>query len=116
MADTTDKNKDIISLLKEYIATRVELTKLSVIERLVVIGSALITDSFVAIMLVLTFLFGSLTLAFFLSEVLHSFAAGFGLVTLFYLLLALIVNFTKQKYVEKYLHDFMVKRIFRDKK
>jgi hypothetical protein len=116
MPETQDKNQDIIALLKEYIATRVELTRLSVIERVVVVAAALITDTFVVIMLTLTFLFGSLTLGFYLSEVLDSYAGGFGLLTLFYLLLALIVLFTKDKYVEKYLHGFMVKRIFKDKK
>jgi len=112
----TEKNHDIISLLKEYTATRVELAKLSVIERAVVIGAGILTDSFVVIMLVLTFLFGSLTLGFYLSELLDSFAAGFGIVTLFYLLLALIVHFTKKSFIEKRLHDFMVKSIFKDKK
>jgi hypothetical protein len=116
MSQLKDKNQDIISLMKEYIATRVELTKLSVIDRIVVISAALITDTFVAIMLVLTFLFGSLTLGFYLSELLDSYAGGFGLVTLFYLLLGLVVYFTKDKYVEKFLHNFMVKRIFKEKK
>ena len=116
MSDTQDKNQDIIALLKEYIATRVELTKLSVIERTVVIAAAFLTDTFVVIMLLLTFLFGSLTLGFYLSELLDSYAGGFGLLTLFYLLLALIMYFTKDKFVEKYLHNFMVKRVFKDKK
>lgn len=112
----TDKNQDILALLKEYIATRVELTKLTVIERLVVVAATLLTDSFVVIMLVLTFLFGSITLGFYLSELVDSYAGGFGLVTLFYLLLAVITLLTKDKYVEKMLHGFMVKRIFKNKK
>lgn len=116
MPENNDKNQDIVALLKEYVATRVELAKLSAIERAVVTGSAFATDVFVVVMLILTFLFGSLTLGFYLSELLDSYAGGFGILTLFYLLLALVMLFTKEKYVEKYLHNFMVKRIFKDKK
>ncbi len=116
MSETQDKKEDIIALIKEYVATRVELAKLSVIDRLVVITAALLTDSFVIIMWVLTFLFGSVTLGFYLSELLRSYAQGFGLVTLLYLLIGLIVYFTKDNYVEKRLHNFIVKRIFKEKK
>lgn len=116
MSETSDKNPDIIALIKEYIATRIELGKLSVMERVVIIVANLITDGFVVITSILAFLFASFTLGFYLSEVLDSYAAGFGIVTLIYLALALIMLFTKEKYVEKYLHNFMVKRMFQDKK
>lgn len=115
---TQDKkvNPDISDILKEYITTRVELTRLTLIERLTVVTANLITDSFVLIMGILTFLFASFTLALYLGEVTGSYALGFGLVTLLYLALALIMYFTKDKFVEKYLHDFMVTRIFNKKK
>jgi hypothetical protein len=103
---------DVLALLKEYISTKAELTRLTIIERLTVVTANLITDSFVLITGLLTFLFASLTLALYLGEVLDSYAAGFGIVALIYLSLALIVLFTKQKLVDNYLQDFMVKRIF----
>jgi hypothetical protein len=106
---------DLLALLKEYIATKVELTRLTVIERLTVVSASLATISFVLIMGILTFLFASFTLALYLGEVLDSYAAGFGIVALFYLSLALIVFFMKGK-LEKSLHDFMVKQIFNKKK
>lgn len=108
--------QDIISLLKEYVTTRTELVRLSVIERLTVVTARLITSAVIVVAGILTFLFASLTLAFYLGEVLHSYAAGFGLVALIYLILALIVAFTKEKYLNKYLQDFMVKIIFKKKK
>lgn len=115
---TEDKKvaPDLLALIKEYVATRVELTRLTVIERLTVVTANLITDSFVLIMGILTFLFGSFTLALYLGEVLESYAAGFGIVTLLYLTLALVMYFIKDKLVESHLHDFMVKRIFNRKK
>ncbi|WP_423146553.1 phage holin family protein [Rubrolithibacter danxiaensis] len=116
MSETPDKNQDIIALIKEYIATRIELGRLSIMERVVMITANLITDTFVLIMSVLAFLFGSFTLGFFLSDLLDSYTKGFGILTLIYLLLALLMVFTKDKLVEKYLHNFMVKRIFQNKK
>ncbi|HEX8378302.1 MAG TPA: phage holin family protein [Pedobacter sp.] len=107
---------DVIALLKEYIATKVELTRLTLLEKVTVVTANLITDSFVLIMGLLTFLFASFTLALYLGERLDSYAAGFGIVALIYLSLALIMFFIKDKLVEKYLHDFMVKRIFNKKK
>ncbi|MBC8053626.1 MAG: phage holin family protein [Sphingobacteriaceae bacterium] len=107
---------DLVALLKEYIATKVELTRLTVIERLTVVTANLITDSFVLIMGILTFLFASFTLALYLGEEFGSYALGFGIVALLYLTLALVMYFIKDKLVEKYLHNFMVKRIFNKKK
>ncbi|HEY0054820.1 MAG TPA: phage holin family protein [Pedobacter sp.] len=107
---------DVIALLKEYIATKVELTRLTLLEKVTVVTANLITDSFVLIMGLLTFLFASFTLALYLGERLDSYAAGFGIVALIYLSLALIMFFIKDKLVEKYLHNFMVKRIFNKKK
>lgn len=107
---------DLLSLLKDYISTRVELTRLSIIERLTVVTANLITDSFVMVMGVLTFLFASFTLALYIGETSGSYALGFGIVTLIYLALALLMYFLKDKLVEKYLHDFMVKRIFNKRK
>ena len=107
---------DLLTLIKEYISTRVELTRLTVIERLTVVTANLITDSFVLIMGILTFLFASLTLALYLGEEFGSYALGFGIVALIYLTLALVMYFIKDRLVEKYLHDFLVKRIFNKKK
>lgn len=118
MPGTQDQKppQDIISLLKDYITTRVELARLTVIERLTVVTAGLITNAFVVVAAMLTFLFASLTLAFYLGEVLGSYAKGFGLVALIYLLLAVIVGLTKERYINKYLQDFMVKIIFKKKK
>lgn len=117
MPETQKKDSpDLLSLLKEHISTRLELTRLTVIERLTVVTANLITDSFVLVMALLTFLFASFTLALYIGESSGSYAMGFGIVALIYLALALLMYFTKDKLVDKYLHDFMVKRIFNKKK
>lgn len=116
--ETQEKQQspDLTALLKEYIATRVELTRLTIIERLTIVTANLITDTFVLVAGILTFLFASFTLALWIGESTGSYAKGFGIVALIYLALALIVFFTKERLVDNYLHDFMVKRIFKKKK
>jgi hypothetical protein len=121
MAETTEekqeqKTPDIFHLLKEYISTRLELTRLTFIEKVTVVASSLITDIFVIVAGILTFLFASFTLALWIGECTGSYACGFGIVTLIYLALALIVLFTKDRLINNYLNDFLVKRIFKRKK
>lgn len=117
MPETQKKDSpDLLSLLKEYISTRLELTRLTIIERLTVVTANLITDSFVLVIGLLTFLFASVTLALYIGEHSGSYAMGFGIVTLIYLALALLIYFIKDSLVEKHLHNFMVKRIFNKKK
>ena len=121
MAETTEekqeqKTPDIFHLLKEDISTRLELTMLTFIEKVTVVASSLVTDIFVIVAGILTFLFASFTLALWIGECTGSYACGFGIVTLIYLALALIVLFTKDRLINNYLNDFLVKRIFKRKK
>ena len=60
----------------------------------------------------LAFLFASFTLALYLSDVLGSYARGFGCVAGIYLLLSIIVYLTKDKYIEKVLINVFIKKYF----
>lgn len=117
MSKTEEENKqDVVDLIKEYIATKIELGRLTILERLIVIVASLLTDGFILVTGLLTFLFGSVALGCYFGELFNSYAKGFGLMTLIYLVLALTMFFIKDKFVDKYLHNFMVKRIFQNKK
>jgi len=60
----------------------------------------------------LAFLFGSVTLGLYLGEVLNSYAGGFGCVSLLYILIAVIVYFTKDKYIEKAIINIAIRKYF----
>lgn len=110
-----NKEKDIEALLsdaKEYIDTRVEYTRLSVLEKASKIFADLITNAVVMICFILAFLFGTFTLALFLSAQLGSYTKGFGCVALIYLVLATIIYFAKEKYIEKRLINMMIRKYF----
>ncbi|WP_133779122.1 phage holin family protein [Pedobacter nutrimenti] len=113
MQENKEKNiEDIISDAKGYIDNRIEYTKLYMVEKVSRTFADLVTTTTVIICFVLAFLFGTVTLALFLSDVLGSYTRGFGCVSLIYILLAVIVYFTKDKYIEKAIVNFSIRKFF----
>lgn len=113
MEENKEKDlEEIFSDAREYIDTRIEYTKLSAVEKGSKIFADLITSGAVVVSFILAFLFASFTLALYLSEVLGSYARGFGCVAGIYLLLSVIVYLTKDKYIEKILVNLFIKRYF----
>lgn len=113
MEENKEKDlEDIFLDAKEYIDTRIEYAKLSAVEKGSKIFADLITNAAVVVSFILAFLFASLTLALYLSEVLGSYAKGFGCTALIYLFISVIVYLTKDKYIEKVLVNMFIKRYF----
>ncbi|TDG37594.1 phage holin family protein [Pedobacter changchengzhani] len=110
-----NKEKDIEDLVEDakgYLATRVEYTRLYLVEQISKVFADLVTNLVVVVCFVLAFLFGTVTLALYLSEVLGSNARGFGCVSLLYIILAIVVYFTKDKYIEKAIINSTIRRYF----
>ncbi|RZL18817.1 MAG: phage holin family protein [Pedobacter sp.] len=113
MQENKEKSiEDLYEDAKSYLDTKVEYTRLYLVEKVSKIFADVITNALVIICFVLAFLFATLTLALFLSDLLGSYTQGFGCVALFYLLLALIVYFTKDKFIEKAIINFTIKNYF----
>ncbi|MET3113150.1 hypothetical protein AAKU52_000871 [Pedobacter sp. CG_S7] len=113
MQDNKEKNiEDILSDAKDYIETRIEYARLSMVEKASKIFADLLTSATVMICFMLAFLFGSVTLALFLSDVLGSFSRGFGCVSLIYLIFAIVVYLTKDKYIEKAIVNMAIRKYF----
>lgn len=109
------KEKDLEALIEDaraYVDTRLEYIKLSAVEKVSKIIADLITNAAVIITFVLAFLFASFTLALYLSDVLGSYARGFGCVAGIYLLFSIIVYLTKDKYIEKLLVNLFIRKYF----
>lgn len=110
-----NKEKTIEGLFedaKDYIDTRVEYTRLYLVEKVSKIFADIVTNATVVFCFILAFLFGTVTLALFLSDVLGSHTRGFGCVSVIYILLALIVYYTKEKYIEKAIINFTIRNYF----
>lgn len=113
MQENKEKNiEDLYEDAKSYLDTRVEYTRLYLVEKVSKIFADLVTNAAVIICFILAFLFGTFTLALFLSDVLGSYARGFGCVAVIYILLALIVYYTKEKYIEKAIINFTIRNYF----
>ncbi|MDR6783627.1 phage holin family protein [Pedobacter africanus] len=104
--------EDLFEDAKSYVDTRVEYTRLYLVEKISKIFADVVTNAAVVICFILAFLFGTFTLALFLSDVLGSYARGFGCVAGIYVLLALIVYYTKEKYIEKAIINFTIRNYF----
>lgn len=104
--------EDLYEDARSYLDTRVEYTRLYLVEKISKIFADIVTNAVVAICFILAFLFGTFTLALFLSDLLGSYTRGFGCVALIYVLLALIVYYTKEKYIEKAIINFTIRNYF----
>lgn len=104
--------EDLFEDAKSYVDARVEYTRLYLVEKVSKIFADVVTNAAVVICFILAFLFGTFTLALFLSDVLGSYARGFGCVAGIYVLLALIVYYTKEKYIEKAIINFTIRNYF----
>ncbi|WP_316798727.1 phage holin family protein [Pedobacter frigidisoli] len=113
MQENKEKSiEDIIDDAKGYLDARVEYTRLYLVEKVSKIFADLVTNTTVIVCFILAFLLGSVTLALYLGEVLGSYAGGFGCVSLFYILIAVIVYLTKDKYIEKAIINVAIRKYF----
>jgi hypothetical protein len=113
MQENKDKSiEDLVDDAKGFLEARVEYTRLYLVEKVSKVFADLVTSTVVIVCFILAFLFGSVTLALYLSDLLGSYAGGFGCVSLFYILLALVVYLTKDKYIEKAIINVAIRRYF----
>ncbi|TCD29546.1 phage holin family protein [Pedobacter psychrodurus] len=113
MQENKDKSiEDLVDDAKGFLEARVEYTRLYLVEKVSKVFADLVTSTAVIVCFILAFLFGSVTLALYLSDLLGSYAGGFGCVSLFYILLAIIVYLTKNKYIEKAIINVAIRRYF----
>ncbi|SDG08323.1 Putative Holin-X, holin superfamily III [Pedobacter terrae] len=113
MQENKDKSiEDLVEDAKGFLEARVEYTRLYIVEKASKIFADLVTSTAVIVCFILAFLFGSVTLALYVSDLLGSYAGGFGCVSLFYILLAIIVYLTKDKYIEKAIINVAIRKYF----
>ncbi|MCX2481919.1 phage holin family protein [Pedobacter sp. MR2016-24] len=113
MEEKKEKNfEEIISEAKTYLDTRVEYTRLFFIKRASKLFADIVTTAVVVVCFVLAFLLGTITLALYLASVLNSATAGFGVVALIYLLIAVVVFLAKDKFIEKAIVNFTIRKYF----
>ena len=115
MEETGHKNfEELLQKIKDYLHTRMELGKLTVIEKGLYLIANLLSNGLVILFFSLSFLLANLALGFYLSELLGNTYSGFFMMALFYFVITLIIFFTKERILEKRIINGMIKKIFKD--
>ncbi|MFM6976799.1 MAG: phage holin family protein [Sphingobacteriaceae bacterium] len=115
MNEQRPKEEGLFERIKEYIQLRTRLAVLITAEKIAEFYAGLVTNIILLLCLVMAFLFGSLALAFYLSELFNSNWCGFLCVMGIYLLLALIIQLIRKKSIEQPLMDHTVRKFFAEK-
>ena len=89
---------EIVQTIKSIVETRIQLVKSEIQDEFVGILSRLILLMIMGVLTLLVFLFLSLSLAFFISQVTQSPYLGFLIVALMYLLVVLILYLTRDSH------------------
>ncbi|MEO8117107.1 MAG: phage holin family protein [Bacteroidota bacterium] len=102
--------------LEGYINDRITLIKLQAVEKTSRLAGAFFTIIILGLMAVFILLFLSLALAVLLETVLGSLLWGYGIVALFYIILAIVVVALRKKVIEKLMTNFLVNTLFEKSK
>lgn len=116
MEEQNPENEGLFERIKTYLQLRARLAILSSAEKIAEFYAAMVSNMILLLCLLMTFVFASLALAFYLSEVFESTWCGFLSVSGLYLLIALIVQLIREKVIEKPLMDSTVKKFFGKKR
>lgn len=102
----------IIAQVTDYFETYIRLARYKAIKRGTSLFAGIVIDLFVILGLSLTFLFVSLTLAFYLSHVLGAYWMGFGCISLLYLFIIVVVVVLRAK-LEKPIVNVLIRKLFK---
>jgi len=103
---------NILDQLKDYVETRVTLGKYKAIEKSTSVAASLVTIVVVAFSAIMAFMFFTFTVALLLGDLLGAAWKGFGIVTLFYVLIAVIAVAAKST-IEKPIVNLLISKIFK---
>ena len=100
MISTTDSIKTLLDQSKDYLDTRIELTKLKTIDKSSDILSTLIALIFMASIGVLVLIFISTAIALLIGAKMGSYYIGFFIVGGFYALVLLVIYLQRDKWIK----------------
>ncbi len=110
--ETTRTPTPIADQVTQYLETKFKLLKYEGIDKASAIVAEVITDVVIAFLVLITFIFFSITLALFAAYLLHSAWEGFGCVTLLYALIALSARLLQVRLQNIFIRRF-IEKLFR---
>jgi len=111
MKETLEKLEGLTDHVKEYVNTRVELTKLRIAEKTSLIIGDLIAGGIVILFFLLVLMFGSIAGAWALSDWIGTRYSGFLIVAGIYLLLGIIVWIARGRFIRFPVMNAIIKKL-----
>lgn len=100
--------------LKEYLATRYELTVLKTSQKVSIIAALATVGGILALLASLFILFVSFSAGFYLSSLVGSYALGFLILSGVFMLLGVIVFVVRKKWIIVPMKDYLIKEMFNE--
>ena len=116
--DEDDDSPDltrVIEKVNKHVDTRMEYLRLIVSEKVAIVMSKMGTVFIVLSLFLLFFLFTNIAAAFWIGEHFDNYAIGFGSISLFYLLCAIIYLLLRKPVFEKKMQDMVVNALYPEK-
>ena len=105
---------DIVDNVQKYLEVQKKLIKLEVIEKVSEASATAAAGSVVFVFYLLVFLFFSIALALFVGEMFGSAYIGFGTMALIYLIIAMVLNLKKEKWLKTPIANSFVKTFMKN--
>ena len=117
MENTDHKGfSELFLKIKDYISTTIELKKLTIIEKVAVLFGSMVSMIALAVVGLFFLIFLSIGCSIYLCTILDSSFAGYFIVALFYLVIALVIYFGKGNLIANPLTNSLIKSILSNKK
>ncbi len=112
MEDQKDTQpQSLIDQIKEYVELQIKIAKYKAIDGSSGVVASAIVGTVLVVLVIFLVLFASVTLGFYLADVLQSFWAGFGCIAGLYLILVLIM-LVSSKSIKTSIANIMINKIF----
>lgn len=111
MKSFPEKSEDLIDKFGDYANTSMDLIKLKMIQKLAEVVAGLTSRLLLVLFLILFSLFINIGLALFLGKLLHENYLGFLVVSLFYLLLAVVIHYFKNTLIHKPMGNTLIEQM-----
>jgi hypothetical protein len=112
-----ENNQEIDELtkhLKQYVRTTIEIIKLELIERSIIISSYILLQVIRWMLFTIALLILTIALGFYISDYLNDYIAGFGFIGTIYLLIAMILSILNQRKIEKAIQNKILNNLFNE--
>ncbi|CAN5175807.1 hypothetical protein BH09BAC5_BH09BAC5_23030 [soil metagenome] len=102
----------VIEKVNEHVDTRMKYFRLVISEKIAMLFSSMGTIGIVLILFLLFFLFTNVAAALLIGKYFENYALGFGLMSLFYLLLAIIYLLFRKSVFEPKIQDSVINALY----